>query len=123
MTGCGRGPDHALDADRYQAAIAMAEYADRAGFAIVNVEEHQDTGIGWMTSPLIMAGLILGRTSRVQVRGSAILVTLYDPVRLAQDIATLDLASRGRFVLTAGQGYRPSDLFLVGVHVMVGFHH
>jgi alkanesulfonate monooxygenase SsuD/methylene tetrahydromethanopterin reductase-like flavin-dependent oxidoreductase (luciferase family) len=113
MTGCGRGPDRALDAERYQAALAMADYADRAGFAIVNVEEHQDTGIGWMTAPLVMAGLILGRTSRVQVRGSAILVTLYDPLRLAQDIATLDLASRGRFILTAGQGYRPSEYHMM----------
>jgi alkanesulfonate monooxygenase SsuD/methylene tetrahydromethanopterin reductase-like flavin-dependent oxidoreductase (luciferase family) len=113
MSGCGRGPDRALEADRFQAAVAMAEYAEKTGFAIVNVEEHQDTEIGWLSSPLIMAGLILGRTSRVQVRGSAILITLYDPIRLAQDVATLDLASRGRFVLVAGQGYRPSEYHMM----------
>jgi alkanesulfonate monooxygenase SsuD/methylene tetrahydromethanopterin reductase-like flavin-dependent oxidoreductase (luciferase family) len=113
MSGCGRGADRALEADRYRAAVAMAEYAEKTGFAIVNVEEHQDTEIGWLSSPMMMAGLILGRTSRVQVRGSAILVTLYDPVRLAQDVATLDLASRGRFVLVAGQGYRPGEYHMM----------
>jgi hypothetical protein len=46
MSGCGQGPDRALDADRYQAALDMAEYADTHGFAIVNVEEHHDVDIG-----------------------------------------------------------------------------
>jgi alkanesulfonate monooxygenase SsuD/methylene tetrahydromethanopterin reductase-like flavin-dependent oxidoreductase (luciferase family) len=113
MSGCGRGADPEREADRYQAAVAMAEYAEKVGFAVVNVEEHQDTEIGWLGSPLVMAGLVLGRTSRVQVRGSAILVTLYDPLRLAQDVATLDLASRGRFTLVAGQGYRPGEYHMM----------
>jgi len=109
MSGCGVGPDKALEADRYQAALDMAEYADTHGFAIVNVEEHHDVGIGWMSSPLTMATAIAARTKRVQIRGSAVLVTLYDPLRLAEDMALLDVISRGRFVLCAGQGYRPSE--------------
>lgn len=113
MSGCGRGPDHVLESARYRAALEMADYAERTGFAIVNVEEHQDTEIGWMGSPMIMAAQILARTSRVTVRGSAILITLYDPLRLAQDIAVLDLTSQGRFVLVAGQGYRPSEYHMM----------
>jgi alkanesulfonate monooxygenase SsuD/methylene tetrahydromethanopterin reductase-like flavin-dependent oxidoreductase (luciferase family) len=34
---------------------------------------------------------------------------LHDPLRVAEDIAVLDLASGGRFVVTAGIGYRPSE--------------
>ena len=113
MSGCGQGPDRALDADRYRAAIDMADYADKNGFAIVNVEEHHDVEIGWMGGPLPMAAAIAARTGRVQIRGSAVLVTLYDPLRLAQDIAILDLISRGRFVLVAGQGYRPSEYHMM----------
>src|SRR5277367_4580444 len=86
MSGCGQGPDKALEADRFQAALDMAEYADTHGFAIVNVEEHHDVEIGWMGSPLTMAAAIAARTRRVQIRGSAVLVTLYDPVRLAEDM-------------------------------------
>jgi alkanesulfonate monooxygenase SsuD/methylene tetrahydromethanopterin reductase-like flavin-dependent oxidoreductase (luciferase family) len=106
MSGCGQGPDRELEADRYQAAIEMAAYADRNGFAIVNVEEHHDVEIGWLGSPLTMAAAIAARTGHVQIRGSAVLVTLYDPVRLAEEVALLDVISRGRFVLVAGQGYR-----------------
>jgi len=97
------------EADRYAAALELAEFADRNAFAVVNVEEHHDAAIGWLPSPLIMAGLIIPRTQRVTVRACALLVTLYDPIRLAEDIAILDVASRGRFVFVMGQGYRPSE--------------
>jgi alkanesulfonate monooxygenase SsuD/methylene tetrahydromethanopterin reductase-like flavin-dependent oxidoreductase (luciferase family) len=113
MSGCGIGPDRELEADRYRAALDMAEYADNHGFHIVNVEEHHDVEIGWMGSPLTMAAAIAGRTKRVQIRGSAVLVTLYDPLRLAEDMALLDVLSRGRFVLCAGQGYRPSEYHMM----------
>jgi alkanesulfonate monooxygenase SsuD/methylene tetrahydromethanopterin reductase-like flavin-dependent oxidoreductase (luciferase family) len=97
------------EADRYAAALELAEFADRNAFAVVNVEEHHDAAIGWLPSPLIMAALIIPRTQRVTVRACALLVTLYDPIRLAEDIAILDVASRGRFVFVMGQGYRPSE--------------
>jgi alkanesulfonate monooxygenase SsuD/methylene tetrahydromethanopterin reductase-like flavin-dependent oxidoreductase (luciferase family) len=113
MSGCGQGPDKALEADRFQAALDMAAYADSHGFAIVNVEEHHDVTIGWLSSPLPMAAAIAARTKRVQIRGSAVLVTLYDPVRLAEEMALLDVISRGRFVLCAGQGYRPSEYHML----------
>jgi len=113
MSGCGQGPDKALEADRFQAALDMAEYADTHSFAIVNVEEHHDVDIGWMGGPLTMAAAIAARTKRVQIRGSAVLVTLYDPLRLAEDTALLDVISRGRFVLCAGQGYRPSEYHMM----------
>jgi alkanesulfonate monooxygenase SsuD/methylene tetrahydromethanopterin reductase-like flavin-dependent oxidoreductase (luciferase family) len=109
LSGCGIGSDTELEADRIQAAIDMAEYADNHGFAIVNVEEHHDAEIGWLGSPLTLAAAIAARTKRVQIRGSAVLITLYDPLRLAEEMAILDLISRGRFVLVAGQGYRPSE--------------
>jgi alkanesulfonate monooxygenase SsuD/methylene tetrahydromethanopterin reductase-like flavin-dependent oxidoreductase (luciferase family) len=107
MSGASDDPE--IESTRYAAAIAMAEYADRNGFAIVNVEEHHDADIGWMGSPLLMSALIISRTQRITVRASALLVTLYDPVRLAEEIALLDVASRGRFVFVMGQGYRPSE--------------
>src|SRR6202000_618500 len=113
MSGAGVGPDKALEADRYQAALDMAEYADNHGFHIVNVEEHHDVELGWVSSPLTIAAAIVARTKRVQVRGSAVLVTLYDPLRLAEEMATLDVISRGRFVLVAGQGYRPTEYWMM----------
>ena len=97
----GSSDDPEIESTRYAAAIAMAEYADRNGFAIVNVEEHHDADIGWMGSPLLMSALIISRTQRITVRASALLVTLYDPVRLAEEIALLRLLSGYPRVLEA----------------------
>jgi len=94
---------------RYQAGIEMAELADRNGFAMATLEEHHGAEDGWSPSPLITAGMILSRTTSIGVTISAILVPLHDPLRLAEDIAVLDLFSGGRLVTIAGLGYRPSE--------------
>ena len=46
---------------------------------------------------------------------NALLVTLHDPIRLAEQVATLDLTSGGRFTFVAGLGYRPEEFEMAGV--------
>ena len=103
----GLQPDPSQEADRYQAALDMAVYAEANGFDVVNLEEHHCAENGWLPSPLILAAMIAARTQKIRISVTALLVTLYDPIRLAEDIAVIDLVSRGRFVFTAGMGYRP----------------
>ncbi|MCB1614930.1 MAG: LLM class flavin-dependent oxidoreductase [Pseudomonadales bacterium] len=114
MTGLQENP--AAEARRYQAALDMCEFVEEQGFSIINFEEHHCAANGWLPSPLIMAGMALARTRKVNVSVTALLVTLYDPVRLAEDIAVLDLASNGRFSFVAGQGYRPEEYHAVNKH-------
>jgi alkanesulfonate monooxygenase SsuD/methylene tetrahydromethanopterin reductase-like flavin-dependent oxidoreductase (luciferase family) len=94
---------------RYQAAVEMTAYAEERGFDLVNLEEHHGVPNGWSPSPLVLAGLILGRTSTLPVAIAALLLPLHDPIRVAEDIAVLDLASRGRLSVVLGVGYRPSE--------------
>jgi alkanesulfonate monooxygenase SsuD/methylene tetrahydromethanopterin reductase-like flavin-dependent oxidoreductase (luciferase family) len=101
------GPDEM--SARYQAAVEMAAYAEQHGFDLVNLEEHHGVPNGWSPAPLVLAGLILGRTSRLAVSIAALLLPLHDPLRVAEDIAVLDLASRGRLSVVLGVGYRPSE--------------
>jgi alkanesulfonate monooxygenase SsuD/methylene tetrahydromethanopterin reductase-like flavin-dependent oxidoreductase (luciferase family) len=56
-----------------------------------------------------MAGLVFGRTKSIGISLSALLVPLHDPLRIAEDLAVLDLASGGRMTTIAGIGYRPSE--------------
>jgi len=112
MTGLCDDP--AEEALRYQAAIEMAEYAEECGFSVVNMEEHHCAENGWLPSPLIVAAMVIARTRRVQVSVTALLATLYDPIRLAEDIAVLDLVSGGRFTFVAGLGYRPIEYHATG---------
>ena len=91
---------------RYQTAIQMAKFADEKGFTSVNLEEHHVAENGWLPSPLVMAGAIASITERINIGIMALLAPLYDPIRLAEDIAVIDLISQGRFSFIAGQGYR-----------------
>jgi alkanesulfonate monooxygenase SsuD/methylene tetrahydromethanopterin reductase-like flavin-dependent oxidoreductase (luciferase family) len=112
MTGLQEDPRE--EAERYRAAIEMAVYAEAHGFDTVNLEEHHCAENGWLPSPLVLAAMIVARTQRVRVSVTALLATLYDPIRLAEDVAVLDLVSGGRFTFTAGLGYRPVEYHATG---------
>lgn len=101
-------------ADRYRAGIDIAEYADANGFSMISTEEHQATPMGWSPTPLVTAGAILARTTNVSVAIAALLVPLHDPVRVAEQIAVLDLLSKGRIIVTTGIGYRPVEYAALG---------
>jgi alkanesulfonate monooxygenase SsuD/methylene tetrahydromethanopterin reductase-like flavin-dependent oxidoreductase (luciferase family) len=95
--------------DRYRAMLDMVELMDRSGMTMVSLEEHHGAPDGWSPAPLATAGLIFGRARNMGITISAVLVPLHDPLRLAEDIAVLDLASGGRLVVVAGLGYRPEE--------------
>lgn len=100
-------PDTA--AQRYRAAIDMAQWADRRQIDVIGLSEHHVTRDGFLSAPLQLAGMMAAVTRRVRISVSALLVPLHDPLRLAEDIAVLDLVSGGRFSATCGLGYREEE--------------
>ncbi len=94
---------------RYAAMLDMAQALDELGGGFVSLEEHHGAENGWSPSPLVMAGAIFGRTKNISIAISALLVPLHDPLRIAEDIAVLDLLSAGKLTVIAGLGYRPSE--------------
>jgi alkanesulfonate monooxygenase SsuD/methylene tetrahydromethanopterin reductase-like flavin-dependent oxidoreductase (luciferase family) len=103
------GLEPRLLSDMHKAALDMVAYGDEHGFAMVTLEEHHGADNGWSPSPLVFAGLVFGRTKLLGVTISALLLPLHDPLRVAEDIAVLDLASGGRLTTMLGLGYRPSE--------------
>ncbi|MFJ4972216.1 LLM class flavin-dependent oxidoreductase [Streptomyces sp. NPDC088755] len=102
-------------AARYRAALEMAAYADEHSVDTVRTEEHHGVANSWLPSPFTFAGAVFGATRRIAVTVSAIIGPLHDPLRLAEDIAVLDLLSAGRLVTVAGIGYRPEEYERAGV--------
>lgn len=101
-------------AELYDAALAMAAWVDAQGFDLITISEHHASEDGFLPSPIAMAGALAGRTRRIRIQIAALLVPLYDPVKLAEDLAILDLASGGRVATVAGLGYRPEEYALFG---------
>ena len=102
-------------ADLYQAAVEMSAWAEDKGCASVVVSEHHASDDGYLPSPYILAAAIASATTTVPISVAAALLPLYDPVRLAEDIITLDHVSRGRVMHTLAIGYRPVEYELHGV--------
>ncbi|GLP71784.1 luciferase [Streptomyces sp. TUS-ST3] len=100
---------------RYRAALDMATYADEHGISTVQTEEHHGVDNNWLPSPFAFAGAVFGATRRIAVTVSAVIGPLHDPLRLAEEIAVLDLLSGGRLVTVAGIGYRPEEYALFDV--------
>lgn len=105
----------ASKSDLYAAALDMAAWADEQGFDLISLSEHHGAEDGYLPSPVALAGCIVGRTRRVQIRVVALLLPLYDPVKLAEDLAILDIASDGRVGIVAGMGYRPVEYEMFGI--------
>jgi alkanesulfonate monooxygenase SsuD/methylene tetrahydromethanopterin reductase-like flavin-dependent oxidoreductase (luciferase family) len=112
-----RAPDiaKATHPELYSAALDMCVWAEEQGFAMVSLPEHHGVDDGYLPSPLMLAGVIAGRTRRIRISIMALLLPFYDPVRLAEDLAVLDLASAGRVGITAGLGYRVEEYEMLGI--------
>lgn len=111
-----RSPDGTPERTRalYEAALEMAAWADTRGFHALTLSEHHASPDGFLPSPVAMAGCLVGRTQTIRIGVSALLLPLYDPVKLAEDLAILDLASGGRLAVTVGLGYRPEEYAMFG---------
>jgi len=108
-----RSPD--TSEDRYRAALDMARWADRNTIDVIGLSEHHDTTDGFLSAPLQLAGMMIAATQRIRISVSALLVPLHDPLRLAEDIAVLDIVAGGRFTATCGLGYRESEYECFGI--------
>ena len=96
------------------AAIELAEWGDARGVTAVSVDEHHVTGHGWSSNPVMAAALFLTRTRNVYLSVDCALGPLWNPTRLAEDIAFVDAMSGGRLLTTVGLGYRPVEYEALG---------
>jgi alkanesulfonate monooxygenase SsuD/methylene tetrahydromethanopterin reductase-like flavin-dependent oxidoreductase (luciferase family) len=102
-------------AQQYAACLEQATWGDERGATSIVLSEHHGVDDGYLSSPLVMAGAVAGRTRRAMINISALLIPFHDPIRLAEDIAILDLASGGRVSLVAGLGYRQEEFDMAGI--------
>lgn len=93
----------------YEVSLEMAAWADSTGFDMIVLSEHHGADDGYLPSPLVAAGAVAACTNRIGINIAALLIPLHDPVRLAEDIAVVDLLSGGRLSIVAGLGYRPVE--------------
>lgn len=105
----------ATHAEQYAACLDQCAWADRLGLDAVVLSEHHGVDDGYLSAPVTLAAAIAGRTQRIPINIAAVLVPLHDPLRLAEQMATVSLVSGGRLSFVAGLGYRPEEFEMAGV--------
>ncbi len=97
--------------DDYLDQIAQAE---SQGFGSVWLTEHHFCDDGYTPSPLVLAAAIGARTKTMRIGTNLMILPLHNPIRIAEDAATLSLLTGGRFDLGVGIGYRDDEFRAFG---------
>jgi alkanesulfonate monooxygenase SsuD/methylene tetrahydromethanopterin reductase-like flavin-dependent oxidoreductase (luciferase family) len=107
--------DAADRADLYGATLDMCTWAEDRGCSAAVLSQHHGVPDGYLPSPLPLAAAIAARTNTLHISVAALLLALYEPVKLAEDMAVIDLISRGRVSYVVGIGYRAEEFDLFGI--------
>lgn len=89
--------------------------AEEAGFGTAWFGEHHFSNYSLCPSPLMAAAHFAGQTSRIRLGTGVVVLPLYEPIRLAQEIGMVDVLSDGRLVLGIGSGYQPYEFERFGM--------
>ncbi len=111
-----RSPDfgRARPAELYAGALEMAEWGEKHGCIQLVLSEHHASEDGYLPSPLLLASAMAGRTQSTSIQVAALVLPLHDPIRLAEEMAVLDIASGGRVSYVLAVGYRPEEYAMFG---------
>lgn len=83
--------------------------ADELGYAAAWFAEHHFSNYCLCASPLMMVAHCAAITRRIRLGTAVLVLPLYNPARLAAEIATADALSGGRLLLGIGAGYQPYE--------------
>ncbi|MDT7644500.1 MAG: hypothetical protein QOC75_1500 [Pseudonocardiales bacterium] len=90
-------------AERHRAIVEAAAVADGVGFHGVHIGEHHGLEYLFSAPPVILSA-ISERTRRLRLSTAVTLAANLDPVRAAEDYATVDVLSGGRCEVVVGRG-------------------
>lgn len=100
--------------DRFRRVVDEAVFAEERGFDAYGVgERHGEPFLS--SAPPVLLAAVAERTSRLRLLTTLTVISVLDPVRVAEDYATLDQLSGGRLDLMIGKGNDPRHFPLFGL--------
>jgi alkanesulfonate monooxygenase SsuD/methylene tetrahydromethanopterin reductase-like flavin-dependent oxidoreductase (luciferase family) len=109
--------DGASDSQVLRDTLDEIQLADELGFDSVWLAEHHFSQYGILGSPINFGMAIAERTKRITIGTAVLVLPLHDPLRLAEDIAALDVLSEGRVSIGVGRGYQPLEFSGFGIPI------
>jgi alkanesulfonate monooxygenase SsuD/methylene tetrahydromethanopterin reductase-like flavin-dependent oxidoreductase (luciferase family) len=107
-------PNHVSEPYPHQAVHARVtaeiQAADALGYDTAWVAEHHFSNqYGIMPDVFTYLGYLAARTSRIRLGTAVVTLPLYEPVRVVENMAFVDILSGGRVTIGLGSGYRPYE--------------
>ena len=98
-----------------QDLTAEALYADQLGMHSAWIGEHHFNSLGVNSSPEMVLAYIAAQTKHIRLAPAVTVLPLHNPIRVAEQWATLDLLSGGRVDFAAGRGYDRREYIPFGI--------
>ena len=100
LSGCGAGLDESA-----KSLLELGPLAESLGYdGLWLNEEHFGQGSRVCLSPILLATALAMRTRKIRIGFSVLVLPLFEPIRLAEEIATLDVLSEGRVDFGVSRG-------------------
>ena len=116
LAGDFSSPPETPDWQCVEGALALGDLAEPLGFDGIWFPEHCGTPYGMTPNPIQALTYFAGRTERVGLGTFVAVAPWWNPVRLAHQIAYLDILSKGRYnTIGIGRGVSKSEFDAVGV--------
>src|SRR5207247_9050375 len=112
-----QSPSARTSQEIYSRGVEVAQAAEALGFRSVWPAEHHCSTYGYLARPAQLATYIAAKTTRLRVGTAVIVVPLHHPLVIAEEIATLDLLSGGRFDVGLGRGYQHYEFERLGLEL------
>jgi alkanesulfonate monooxygenase SsuD/methylene tetrahydromethanopterin reductase-like flavin-dependent oxidoreductase (luciferase family) len=101
--------------EQYENRLKLIEAYDRAGFHAYHLAEHHATPLGMAPSPSVFLAAVAQRTRRLRFGPLVYTLSIYHPLRVAEEICMLDHLSGGRLEVGIGRGISGYELGYYGV--------
>ena len=99
----------------YETALERFSIMDEAGYDAVWLAEHHFSGFSVCPSVHMVGTMAAARTKRLRIGTAVSLAPFYNPLRLAEEVALLDVLSGGRVNWGAGRGFERSEFAAFGI--------
>ena len=99
----------------YERAMQRIQIMDETGYDAIWLAEHHFTDYSVCPSVHLMGMHVADRTKNLRIGMAVSLAAFYHPLRLAEEVALLDVLSGGRVNWGAGRGFDPTEFSTFGV--------
>lgn len=99
----------------YEGSLERIRVMDQTGYDAVWLAEHHFSSYSVCPSVHLMGAMAAARTTRLRIGTAVSLAPFYNPLRLAEEVALLDVLSGGRVNWGVGRGFERSEFAAFGI--------